>query len=135
MRYRYLLTAFLLSAMIGAASNKANAQQDTIAPQNNTVMNRYTYAPENYQRGSSTSEVKMFPNPARSQATLYINSIKEEDRGEVIVYDNTGKVVLRNTVAPGNNNLNFSNFSTGIYTVKIVTKDRSIYTQQLVIAK
>ncbi len=135
MRYRNLLTAFLLSAILGATANEASAQQDTINPQNNTVMNRYTYMPENYQRGSSTSEVKIFPNPARSQATLYINSIKEEDRGEVMVYDNTGKVVLHTTVAPGNNTLNVGNFSTGMYMVKIVTKDRAIYTQPLVVTK
>lgn len=134
MRNRYLLAAFLLLVIMGAAT-KATAQQDTIAPQNNTVMNRYTYTPENYQRGSSTAEVKMFPNPARSQATIYINSIKEEDRGEVVVYDNQGKVVQRNPVMPGNNNLDVNNFATGIYVVRIITKDRSIYTQQLVVAK
>ncbi len=134
MRYRNLLAAFLISAITGAATT-ATAQQDTIAPQNNTIMNRYTYTPENYQRGSSTAEVKMFPNPARSQATLYINSIKEEDRGEMIVYDNTGKIVQRNIVAPGNNNLNIAGYAAGIYIVKVFTKDRSIYTQQLVVMK
>ena len=134
MRYRRLLAAFLISAITGAATT-ASAQHDTIAPQNNTVMNRYTYTPENYQRGSSTAEVKMFPNPARSQATLYINSIKEEDRGEMIVYDNSGKVIQRNPVMPGNNNLNVSGFAAGMYIVKIVTKDRSIHTQQLVVMK
>ena len=135
MKYRNLLYACMLSAITLAAATNASAQQDTIAPQNNTIMNRYTYTPENYQRGSSTAEVKVFPNPARSQATIYINSIKEEDRGEVVVYDNTGKVMLRNPVTPGNNDLNVSGFATGMYIVKIFTKNRSIYTQQLVIEK
>ena len=133
---RNLLYAFLLSMMMGAvAVTTASAQQDTVAPQNNTVMNRYTYTPETFQRGSSTSQVKMFPNPARNQTTVYINSIKEADRGEVVVYNNRGKVVLRNPVAPGNNDLNVAQFSTGIYIVKIFTKDRSVYTEQLVVMK
>ncbi len=133
MRYRNLLTAFLLSVIMMATYKTASAQQDTIAPQNNTVMNRYTYAPVTFQQGSSTSEIRMFPNPARSQATLYINSIQEKDRGEVVVYNNSGKVVLRNPVSPGNNDLNVASFATGTYTVRIFTKDRSIYTQQLVV--
>lgn len=134
MKNRNLLCAFLLSAIMGIATT-ASAQQDTIAPQNNTEMNHYSYLPETFQRGTSTEEVKMFPNPARSQATLYINSIKEQDRGEIMVYNNSGKIMLRNPVAPGNNNLEVGNFPTGMYTVKIITKDKTIYTQQLVVSK
>ncbi len=134
MKNRNLLCLFLLSAIMGIAAT-ASAQQDTIAPQNNTEMNRYSYLPETYQRGSSTEEVRMFPNPARSQATLYINSIKEQDRGELIVYNTVGTAVIRNIVQPGNNNINVSNLSAGMYIVKVITKDRSIYTQQLVVAK
>lgn len=134
MRYRNLLRAFLLSAITGIAVT-ASAQQDNIAPQNNTEMNHYSYIPETFQRGTSTAEIKMFPNPARSQATLYINSIKEQDRGELIVYNDRGKVMLHNPIQPGNNDLNVGNFPTGMYTVKIMTKDKAIYTQQLVVAK
>ncbi len=134
MRTRNLLYTFLLSAIMGMATT-ASAQQDTIAPQNNTEMNHYSYLPETFQRGTSTQEVKMFPNPARSQATLYINSIKEQDRGEMIVYNTSGTAVIRNIIQPGNNNINVSNLSAGMYIVKIISKDKSIYTQQLVVAK
>lgn len=125
----------MLSVITLAAVSSSYAQQDTVANYNNTVMNKYSFTPEAYQRGASSSEVKMFPNPARSQATLYINSIKEEDRGELIVYNNRGKVVQRSPVAPGNNDLNVAAFSTGIYQVTILTKDRAIYKQQLVVSK
>ncbi len=134
MRYRNLLFAFMLSAITFAAK-KATAQEDTIAPQNNTEMNHYTYLPETFQRGSSTAEIKMFPNPARSQTTVYVNSIKEQDRGEMVVYNTNGTVVMRNIIQPGNNNVNVNNLATGIYLVKVFTKDRSIYTQQLVVSK
>ncbi len=134
MKTRNLLYTFLLSAIMGIATT-ASAQQDTIAPQNNTEMNHYSYLPETFQRGTSTEEVKIFPNPARSQATLYINSIKEQDRGEIVIYSNTGKIVFRNPVTPGNNNLDVNGFPTGMYTVKIVTKDKALFTQQLVVSK
>ena len=135
MRYRHLLNAVMLSVITLAAASNTYAQQDTVANYNNTAMNRYTYTPETFQRGSSTAEVKLFPNPARSQATLYINSIKEQDRGEVVVYNQGGQIVQRNPVMPGNNNVNVASFSSGMYTVKVFTKDRSIYTQQLVVTK
>lgn len=134
MWYRNLLYACMLSAITLAVTN-ANAQEDTIAPQNNTEMNHYTYAPETFQRGSSTTELRMFPNPARSQTTIYINSIKEQSNGEMIVYNTSGTVVMRNIIQPGNNNVNVSNLSSGVYIVKVFTKDRSIYTQQLMISK
>ena len=135
MRYRNLLFACVLSAITLAANETAFAQQDTVTPQNNTEMNHYTYAPETFQRGTSTSEVRMFPNPTRSQTNIYINSIQEKDGGEMIVYNNSGTVVIRNIIQPGNNNLNVANLATGVYIVKIFTKDRAIYTQQLVVSK
>lgn len=134
MKLRNLLYAFALSAIMLVATN-ATAQEDTIAPQNNTEMNHYSYLPETFQRGSSTAEVKMFPNPARSQTTIYINSIKEQDRGEMVVYNTSGTAVMRNIIQPGNNNVNVSNLASGMYTIKILTKDRSIYTQQLMVLK
>lgn len=135
MRHINLLTAFLLSVIILASNNMANAQQDTVLPHNNTVMNRYSYTPEKFQRGSSTSVMKMFPNPARSTTNIYINSIKERDNGEMIVYNTNGTILLRNTIQPGNNDVNVSNLSPGMYIVKVFTKDRSVYTQQLVVSR
>ncbi|MDQ2751985.1 MAG: T9SS type A sorting domain-containing protein [Bacteroidota bacterium] len=134
MRTRNLLYAFLLATIMGAAT-KANAQQDTVNPQNNTEMNHYSYLPKTYERGSSTAEIKMFPNPARNEATLYINSIKEQDGGDMIVYNTSGTAVMRNTVRPGNNSINVGNLSSGIYIVKVISRDKSIYTQQLVVSK
>ncbi len=134
MRYRNILNAIMLSAITIAAGN-TYAQQDTVTNANNTEMNKYTYTPETFQRGASASGVKMFPNPARNQATLYINSIKEQDRGEMVVYNNSGKVVQRSTITPGNNDINVASFSTGIYNVTVLSKDRSIYKQQLVVTK
>ena len=135
MRYRNILNAFLLSAITLATAGSTHAQQDTVTNSNNTVMNKYTYTPETFQRSASSSEIKMFPNPARSQATLYINSIKEEDRGDMVIYNNRGKVVQRSPVTPGNNDINVAAFATGIYNVTVFSKDGAIYKQQLLVTK
>lgn len=135
MRKRMLPYAIALLLTMLAADQAALAQQTTANPQNQTVMNRYTYAPVAFQRGSSTQEVRLFPNPARSTTQLYINSIQGKDRGELMITNTNGTVVLRNTVQPGSNDVNISSLSEGMYFLKVFTKDRYLYTQQLVVLK
>ncbi len=135
MRKRMLPYAIALLLTMLAADQAALAQQTTANPQNQTVMNRYTYAPVAFQRGSSTKEVRLFPNPARSTTQLYINSIQGKDRGELMITNTNGTVVLRNTVQPGSNDVNISSLSEGMYFLKVFTKDRYLYTQQLVVLK
>ena len=103
--------------------------------ENKTVMNAYIYTPELYQQGSSTASFKMFPNPARSSTTIYINSIQEKDNGEVVVYNTGGKVVFGNTIKPGNNEVNVAELANGIYIVRVLMKDKFTYTKQMVVMK
>jgi hypothetical protein len=118
-----------------ATFNTLQAQHDTTVPHNNTIMNNYTYIPELYQRGTSTAGMRMFPNPARDNATIYINSIKDRDNGEVVIYNATGTPVYKNIIQNGNNNIDLGNLSNGIYIVKIFTRDRFSYTNRLVVQK
>lgn len=135
MRYRNLLFALVSSVMMLAILNTAEAQRDTVRPHNNTIMNAYTYTPELYQRGSSMAGIKMYPNPAHSVATIYINSIKEIDNGEVAIFNTNGTLVYKNTLQPGNNDVNLGGFSNGMYIVKVFTKDRFVYTKKLMVSK
>ena len=135
MRYRNLLIAMMLSVIMSAAVNTLKAQQDKVVPQNNVVMNNYTYTPVLYQQGSSTAGMRMFPNPARDNATIYINSIKDRDNGEVVIYNTNGTPVYRNIIRTGNNNIDLGNLSNGMYVVKVFTKDRFAYADKLIVQK
>ena len=136
MRYKNLLTALALSVIMPAAVNTLKAQQVQTVSQNSSVeMNAYTYTPVLYQRGTSTADMRMFPNPARSTTTIYINSIKNSDNGEVIIYNNFGKPVYKNILQTGNNNVDLGNIPNGLYTVKVFTRDRFSYTSQLMVQK
>ena len=135
MRYRNLLTALALSVIMPATINTLKAQQDTVVPQNNVVMNNYTYTPVLYQRGTSTAEMRVFPNPARNTATIYINSIKDSDNGRVVIFNTTGTQVYKNTLRTGNNNIDLGNVPNGTYIVKVFKEDRFVYTYQLMVQK
>ncbi len=106
MKYRNLLIASVLSVIMPAAVNTLNAQQDNTVPHNNVIMNTYTYTPVLYQQGTSTSGMRMYPNPARNNATVYINSIKDRDNGEIVIFNNNGTPVYKNILRTGNNNIN-----------------------------
>ena len=135
MRYRNLLTASIFFLVMLTIINTVKAQRDTTYPQNKVEMNAYTYTPVLYQRGTSTADLRMFPNPARSTTNIYINSFKEADNGEVVIYNATGTPVYKNILQTGNNNVDLGNFSNGIYIVKIFTRDRFVYTNKLVVQK
>lgn len=135
MRYKNLLIALVLSLMTLTAVNTLKAQRNTTNPQNNVVMNNYTYTPVLYQRGTSTADMRLFPNPATNTTNIYINSIKDNDNGEVAIYNSTGTTVYKNTLRTGNNSIDLGNFSNGMYIVKIFKRDRFVYTYKLMVQK
>jgi len=138
MRYNNLLIAFTLSVIMCAAVNPLKAQQNNAINNNNNnnvQMNAYTYTPVLYQRGTSTADMRVFPNPARNTVIIYINSIKDRDNGVVVIYDPNGTPVYKNTLQTGNNSIDLGNFSNGIYTVKIFNRDRFTYTRELIVQK
>src|SRR3954466_3839827 len=142
MRYKNLLIALTLSAMMSAAVNTPlKAQRNNTTTNNNTVnnnnvvMNTYTYTPVLYQQGASTADMRIFPNPARNTTNIYINSFKSGESGEVVIYNTNGTPVYKNIIQTGNNNIDLGSFSDGIYTVKVFTRDRSNYSYRLMVQK
>jgi hypothetical protein len=118
-----------------AAINTLQAQQATTEPQNNVVMNTYTYTPVLYERGTSSADMRLFPNPANSSTNIYINSIKDKDNGEVVIYNTNGTPVYKNILKTGNNAIDLGNLSDGMYIVKVFMRDRFMYTHKLMIQK
>src|SRR4051812_6758157 len=130
MKYRNLLIASTLFLIMPAVTNTLRAQQNAVSPQNKVEMNAYTYTPVLYQRGTSSADMRMYPNPARSTANIYINSIKDEDNGEVVIFNSTGTRVYKNFIRAGNNNVDLGNLSDGMYIVKVFLRDRLVYTDK-----
>jgi hypothetical protein len=76
--------------------------------------------------------VLLYPNPAKNKVTLDINGNKE--KAEIFIYDLQGRVIKKMLLSQGQEEINFdvSNFSKGVYNVRIVSSDNNI-TKKLII--
>ncbi|MBP2830773.1 T9SS type A sorting domain-containing protein [Aquimarina sp. U1-2] len=81
---------------------------------------------------SLENELVLFPNPASKGSVVTINRSDLEVRS-VEVYSSTGKILLSNTIDPGEPiELSFDPYPKGIYFVKVVLDDSSIVKQLIV---
>ncbi|MBS1775190.1 MAG: Omp28-related outer membrane protein [Bacteroidetes bacterium] len=78
---------------------------------------------------SGINSTKVYPNPAKDQATLSI-MLAEQSKVTVYVYDAIGRMVFEKpavSLPSGENNINLAtgNLATGMYTIKILTEKGS----------
>lgn len=135
MKTKNLLFALTFSVIMLATTQGSFAQSDSVRNDNNVVMNTLTYTPVPYERGATSAGLRIFPNPASTKAIVYTNSIKERDNGEMLVYSESGALVMRNTIQPGNNEVAVANLARGMYIVRVVTKDKAVYTIRLMVSR
>ncbi len=67
---------------------------------------------------NSANNIKIYPNPASG----YVNFVSNEN-GMVTILDVTGKVVYSNSVNSGNNTIDISGLTSGIYLINTVLND------------
>ena len=66
--------------------------------------------------------IEMYPNPTVNE--LHFNNLAEE--AELLIYDMTGKLVLKTKVDSNNNKVDVSEFAQGSYNVMIKIKDQFV---------
>ena len=80
-------------------------------------------------------EYSVFPNPAKDQLTLKINTLKNLDVSFEII-DNSGKIILKQNLKFDKNKtesqINISSVSSGIYFLKLYDKNETIQTIKLI---
>ena len=76
--------------------------------------------------------VLLYPNPAQNKVTLAVNGNKE--KAEIFIYDLQGRVIKKLLLSQGQEEISFdvSNFSKGVYNVRIVSSNNNI-TKKLII--
>jgi hypothetical protein len=88
-----------------------------------------SYSPVVSVKLNSASALSISPNPARNIVYVKGNNIQQ-----ILLIDNTGKVVLTEKVNNRNvHQLNISKFAKGLYMVSIIDKDGSVQTEKLII--
>jgi hypothetical protein len=74
---------------------------------------------------SLSSEISLFPNPARDEVNLRIEDMDNND-AQVIVMDTRGREISRQGLLEGNNRINTSLFAEGIYFFRVQIGERFI---------
>lgn len=82
-----------------------------------------------------TSNIYIWPNPAREKIDVYINSINPSEDGECIIYNNAGQPVFKQWVSGGNNDLYLGNVEEGLYIVTIANRQRDIVSKKILISR
>jgi hypothetical protein len=72
-----------------------------------------------------SKEVYVYPNPVQTE--LHISNTSELDINEVVITDTNGRMLLKTK----SENIDFSQFSNGIYFIKINFADGNIYTKKI----
>ncbi len=135
MKRRYLLFLLCITFFAKFTFAAANyyAFADTTGPQDSMAMNHISYLPFSDKIGSS--HVYIWPNPAREKIIIYVNSLRENEQGECLVYNNDGTPILMHPVRNGTNEIILGNVPTGIYVAAIANKKRDIIAKRFVVSR
>jgi len=88
-----------------------------------------------FSNKTASSQIYIWPNPARDKIMVYVNSLRENDQGECVVYDNDGTPVLMQPVRNGTNEIILGNIRNGIYIVAIDNKKKDVIVKRFVVSK
>ena len=75
-----------------------------------------------------TSELNIYPNPAKDHITIEVNNI---DKGEYAILNPLGQVLQHGTIMQRTNSISISSMPVGIYYVKLVAADGQISTGKI----
>jgi len=77
--------------------------------------------------------VELYPNPAQDNLTINVSSIDEKVTSDVVIYDLTGRQVLRDSrTASGQFDLDISDLTTGCYMITVTNGSETV-TEKLIV--
>jgi|SRR6476660_6581633 len=106
---------------------------DSTVVRNSVATNSISYLPFSDRVGSS--RIYMWPNPARDKIMVYVNSLRENEQGECVVYNNDGTPVLMHPVRNGTNEIILGSIPDGTYIVSIANKKKDVIANRFVVSK
>lgn len=128
----FVLSLVFLTNYSRAAKNYFSIA-DTSGLQNNVPMNHPSNIPLSNKPG--TSNVYIWPNPAREKIMVYVNSIKAGEQNECVIYNMAGRPVVRKWINDGNNTLYLGAVQEGVYVVTVANKNKDVYSKRLIISR
>jgi hypothetical protein len=74
-----------------------------------------------------SNKISIYPNPLSTNLNITIESILEGETAEILMTDALGKVSYKKTIFYGNNLIDLSPLSSGLYGLKIITKNNTYH--------
>lgn len=95
-------------------------------------MNAYT--PKN-TGNSSSANISIWPNPAVSSIKIYLNTLRQDDKGECVIYNSNGQPCVSNIIRNGTNQALLTGLPSGIYFAKIMLQNIVVVSRKLIVSK
>jgi hypothetical protein len=80
---------------------------------------------------TKTTNVSFYPNPMSSSLSILINDASESNSSEVNIYNTLGTLVMTKTITEKTTTIE-TNFPTGIYFYKVISKNNSVQSGKLI---
>ena len=74
------------------------------------------------------NDILIYPNPAQDRLSIST----EQDIDSIVIYDLSGRVVMRQNLNNKNSNLNIKSLSSGTYLVQIFNKGKLLKSEKLI---
>jgi hypothetical protein len=132
MRHR-ILSLVLCIIFTKLSFGKENHFVFWAATQDSIAMNYISNMP--FSNKTASSQIYIWPNPAKDKITVYVTSVRENEQGECVVYNNDGTPVLMHPVRNGTNEIILGNIRNGIYIVAIDNKKKDVIVKRFVVLK
>ena len=90
----------------------------------------YNHTPVGISENESVNTMTVFPNPAQGSLNVIISDNQVAD--VAYIYDFQGKVCMQFAMNSGENNIDLSELSTGIYLLKVVMENGTQCSQKFI---
>lgn len=88
-----------------------------------------------HKASGSAIEYAVFPNPAQDQVTITASQLPAAAGTTICLLDVTGRVLLRQPMTSGRQQLSVSAMANGVYFLQLLAAGKVVYTQRILISK
>ena len=85
-----------------------------------------------YENGTATDALTIYPNPFTNQLDLALNKTIAISNGQLIILNVLGEVVMKTTITKQLTTLETSNLPSGVYFYRVMANDKSIQSGRLI---
>ncbi len=86
---------------------------------------------DNNERTETSFDLALVPNPTSNLTKLIIDNFQENQVYEILVFSSDGRIIYQGQLTQESTELDLTNFSTGLYTVVVYAKNKTVFKKLL----